>query len=57
MDEKAWAYYSSASDDEITHRENHSAYHRSVFILGPNLSRVLNSCSVGFGGALESCEM
>jgi len=26
--EKAWAYYSSAADDEITNRENHAAYHR-----------------------------
>ncbi|KAH9485579.1 Cytochrome b2, mitochondrial [Psilocybe cubensis] len=31
MPEKAWAYYSSAADDEITHRENHSAYHRIWF--------------------------
>ena len=30
MAEKAWAYYSSASDDEITNRENHAAFHRSV---------------------------
>ena len=30
MTEKAWAYYSSASDDEITNRENHMAYHRLV---------------------------
>ncbi|KAG5220259.1 FMN-dependent dehydrogenase-domain-containing protein [Salix suchowensis] len=28
MSEKAWAYYSSAADDEITMRENHAAYHR-----------------------------
>ena len=28
MPEKAWAYYSSAADDEITIRENHAAYHR-----------------------------
>ena len=28
MPAKAWAYYSSAADDEITHRENHTAYHR-----------------------------
>lgn len=28
MPEKAWAYYSSAADDEITNRENHMAYHR-----------------------------
>lgn len=28
MTEKAWAYYSSAADDEITNRENHAAYHR-----------------------------
>ena len=32
MAEKAWAYYSSAADDEITIRENHAAFHRSVFI-------------------------
>lgn len=31
MSEKAWAYYSSASDDEITIRENHAAYHRIWF--------------------------
>ena len=30
MPEKAWAYYSSAADDEITGRENHAAYHRRV---------------------------
>ena len=30
MSEKAWAYYSSAADDEITNRENHLAYHRLV---------------------------
>ncbi|KAH9976160.1 FMN-dependent dehydrogenase-domain-containing protein [Lactifluus volemus] len=29
--EKAWAYYSSASDDEITNRENHAAFHRIWF--------------------------
>ncbi|KAG6813297.1 hypothetical protein H0H92_012452 [Tricholoma furcatifolium] len=28
MADKAWAYYSSAADDEITNRENHAAYHR-----------------------------
>ncbi|KAG6335408.1 hypothetical protein ID866_3682, partial [Astraeus odoratus] len=31
MPEKAWAYYSSAADDEITHRENHAAFHRIWF--------------------------
>ncbi|KIM31492.1 hypothetical protein M408DRAFT_21517 [Serendipita vermifera MAFF 305830] len=31
MAPKAWAYYSSAADDEITHRENHTAYHRVWF--------------------------
>jgi len=31
MSEKAWAYYSSAADDEITNRENHAAYHRIWF--------------------------
>jgi L-lactate dehydrogenase (cytochrome) len=29
--DKAWAYYSSASDDEITNRENHAAFHRIWF--------------------------
>lgn len=28
LKEKAWAYYSSGADDEITMRENHLAYHR-----------------------------
>ncbi|KAF9464966.1 cytochrome b2 [Collybia nuda] len=31
MADKAWAYYSSAADDEITNRENHAAYHRIWF--------------------------
>lgn len=31
MPPKAWAYYSSAADDEITNRENHAAYHRIWF--------------------------
>ncbi|KAG5339472.1 hypothetical protein C0989_004059 [Termitomyces sp. Mn162] len=30
MTDKAWAYYSSAADDEITNRENHAAYHRHI---------------------------
>ncbi|KAJ3753581.1 FMN-dependent dehydrogenase-domain-containing protein [Lentinula raphanica] len=31
LSEKAWAYYSSASDDEITIRENRAAYQRVWF--------------------------
>ncbi|PHH68800.1 hypothetical protein CDD82_264 [Ophiocordyceps australis] len=31
MKRTAWAYYSSAADDEITMRENHSAMHRIWF--------------------------
>ena len=31
MPPRGWAYYSSAADDEITHRENHLAYHRIWF--------------------------
>ncbi|CAH0059633.1 unnamed protein product [Clonostachys solani] len=31
MKKTAWGYYSSAADDEITMRENHSAYHRIWF--------------------------
>ncbi|KAK0643539.1 FMN-dependent dehydrogenase-domain-containing protein [Cercophora newfieldiana] len=31
MKKGAWGYYSSAADDEITMRENHSAFHRIWF--------------------------
>lgn len=31
LSNQAWAYYSSAADDEITNRENHNAYHRIFF--------------------------
>lgn len=31
LSNQAWAYYSSGSDDEVTLRENHSAYHRIFF--------------------------
>lgn len=31
LSKQAWAYYSSGSDDEVTMRENHSAYHRIFF--------------------------
>src|SRR3954465_15740417 len=31
MKKGAWGYYSSAADDEITLRENHSAFHRIWF--------------------------
>ncbi|KAM0308848.1 hypothetical protein ACHAPQ_012623, partial [Fusarium lateritium] len=31
MTKTAWGYYSSAADDEITMRENHSAFHRIWF--------------------------
>ncbi|KAG9206865.1 hypothetical protein B5807_00434 [Epicoccum nigrum] len=31
MTRTAWAYYSSAADDEITLRENHSAFHKIWF--------------------------
>ncbi|CCF59833.1 hypothetical protein KAFR_0I00520 [Kazachstania africana CBS 2517] len=31
LSNQAWAYYSSAADDEITLRENHLAYHRLFF--------------------------
>ncbi|CUS21752.1 LAQU0S03e09956g1_1 [Lachancea quebecensis] len=31
LSNQAWAYYSSASDDEFTYRENHAAYHRIFF--------------------------
>ncbi|KAF8342840.1 FMN-dependent dehydrogenase-domain-containing protein [Cantharellus anzutake] len=41
MPAKAWAYYSSAADDEITSRENHLAYHRIWF-----RPRILRNVSV-----------
>ncbi|KAK2074320.1 hypothetical protein P8C59_008537 [Phyllachora maydis] len=31
LNKGAWAYYSSAADDEITMRENHAAFHRIWF--------------------------
>lgn len=31
LSKQAWAYYSSGSDDEVSMRENHSAYHRIFF--------------------------
>ncbi|CCK70640.1 FMN-dependent alpha-hydroxy acid dehydrogenase KNAG_0E03860 [Huiozyma naganishii CBS 8797] len=31
LSNQAWAYYSSGSDDEISLRENHNAYHRIFF--------------------------
>ncbi|KAK6442662.1 hypothetical protein LTR95_001074 [Oleoguttula sp. CCFEE 5521] len=31
MKKTAWAYYSSGADDEITMRDNHSAFHRIFF--------------------------
>ena len=31
MKKPAWAYYSSGADDEITMRENHSAFHKIWF--------------------------
>lgn len=31
MKPTAWAYYSSGADDEITMRENHSAFHKIWF--------------------------
>ncbi|CCE61855.1 hypothetical protein TPHA_0B01820 [Tetrapisispora phaffii CBS 4417] len=31
LSKQAWAYYSSGSDDEISLRENHNAYHRIFF--------------------------
>jgi L-lactate dehydrogenase (cytochrome) len=34
MPKKAWAYYSSAADDEITNRENHIAYQRFTLSVG-----------------------
>ena len=40
MPEKAWAYYSSAADDEITNRENHMAYHRYALTLSDTPPRI-----------------
>jgi L-lactate dehydrogenase (cytochrome) len=43
LPEKAWAYYSSAADDEITNRENHAAYHRFLSTIPRSIVR-LNEC-------------
>jgi len=48
MSEKAWAYYSSAADDEITNRENHAAYHRSETSLFQGLFGLNNVLGSGF---------
>lgn len=34
LPDKAWMYYSSGADDEITMRANHNAYHRWVGVCG-----------------------
>lgn len=31
LTKQAWAYYSSGANDEVSHRENHNAYHRIFF--------------------------
>lgn len=54
MKEKAWAYYSSAADDEITNRENHAAFHRSVVVF-PGLYD-LTKLVLGYGSDLGLCE-
>ncbi|TFL07022.1 FMN-dependent dehydrogenase-domain-containing protein [Pterulicium gracile] len=48
MPEKAWAYYSSAADDEITNRENHAAYQRIWF--RPRIMR--NMTTVDFSSSI-----
>ena len=48
MPEKAWAYYSSAADDEITNRENHMAYHRYVLTLSDILSCIETGYRIWF---------
>lgn len=49
MPEKAWAYYSSAADDEITNRENHAAYHRlTIYRIPFNLLIKRTSTDSGF---------
>ncbi|KAF8622249.1 hypothetical protein AX15_007188 [Amanita polypyramis BW_CC] len=40
---KAWAYYSSATDDEITHAENARAYTRFFFL--PRVMRPVEYCN------------
>ena len=57
MPEKAWAYYSSAAEDEITHRENHAAYHRKVNWHMAHAVLRLPEVSIGCGGGLESYVM
>lgn len=54
MQEKAWAYYSSAADDEITLRENHAAYHRFVVssYISPLVSLTRFVWHAGYGSDL-----
>lgn len=47
MNPRAWAYYSSAADDEITNRENHIAYHRWVQV-AHTLTGIMTSCRIWF---------
>ncbi|KAF8349943.1 FMN-dependent dehydrogenase-domain-containing protein [Amanita rubescens] len=42
LSHKAWAYYSSASDDEITHAENARAFSRFFFL--PRVLRPVGDC-------------
>ena len=44
MRDKAWAYYSSAADDEITNRENHAAYHRYAIRL--NITHLISLLTI-----------
>lgn len=48
MPEKAWAYYSSAADDEITNRENHLAYHRYNHLVPPRRYVMLTTSRIWF---------
>jgi hypothetical protein len=60
MPDKAWAYYSSAADDEITLRENHAAYHRHVHLSDSIANNPLTGCitpRIGYGSDQESCVM
>ena len=57
LSDKAWAYYSSASDDEITNRENHAAYHRFVSLRLRCLGFSHSCLAVGSGSVRAYCVM
>lgn len=58
LTDKAWAYYSSAADDEITHRENRAAFQRYALSMAHYVNTSYESFALtGYGSAHESYRM